>query len=59
MKKLYKYKNRIICYIMQSDNLWKVCTGKPSDAACLCWKYDNYMDAEKTASEYYNNYISL
>jgi hypothetical protein len=59
MTKLYKYKNRVICYIMQSGDVWRVCTGKPSDRECLAWKYNNYAEAEKTAVEYYNNYINI
>lgn len=49
---LYKKNRRIICYIQANKKGWEVCTGKPSDASCLSWQYDNLKDAEKTANEY-------
>lgn len=58
--KLYKSKrNKIICYIRQQGARYDVCTGKPSDASCLCWHYDNLEAAEETAAEYVNNYMQF
>lgn len=59
--KRYKKRGRVICYITQSlistgKTIFKVHTGKPSDASCLVWTYDNLNDAEKTAQEYHDNY---
>jgi hypothetical protein len=52
---LYKKDKKIICYIKQNSNGFIVCTGKPSDATCVSWQYDNLKDAEFTANEYFNN----
>ena len=57
--KTYKYKKRIICYIVNYSDIWRVCTGKPSDKECLSWAYNNISDAENTASEYFYNYINI
>lgn len=53
--KLYKKGRRIICYIKQSGGEFIVCTGKPSDACCISWHYDNIESAEFTAKEYFDN----
>lgn len=59
MIKLFKYKNKIVCYIRKvSDSNFIVCTGKPSDSSCLAWHYNNASAAEFTACEYFNNYIN-
>lgn len=54
--KTYKAGHKILCYIKQSgENKFVVCTGKPSDAFCISWVYDNFRDAERTAEEYFLN----
>ena len=58
MIKLYKNNRKTICYIKQVANGFRVCTGKPSDSSCLSWYYDNITDAERTANEYFLNYIN-
>ena len=55
--KTYKNKNKIICYITKNNNVFKVCTGKPSDASCLSWQYSTEFEAIATATEYFTNYI--
>lgn len=45
--KTYKKGRKIICYITHYK--------KPSDASCISWRYDNLLDAEFTANEYFNN----
>ena len=57
--KTLKHNKKIICYITEHNNNFKVCTGKPSDASCLSWSYDNITDADATAVEYCNNYTSI
>lgn len=54
--KTYKYNRRTICYVSEFKGRYTVSTGKPSDAYCISWKYDNLKDAEKTAEEYIKNY---
>ena len=56
--KKFKHNRKIICYIEQYKNTYSVKTGKPSDDSCLSWRYDNLKDAEKTASEYFENYTN-
>lgn len=53
---VYKKERKIICYIKQNANGFIVCTGKPSDASCLSWQYNNIQEAQKTAKEYFNNF---
>lgn len=53
--KTYKKGRRIICYITHYNGVFSTCTGKPSDACCISWKYDNLEDAEFAANEYLNN----
>ena len=53
--KTYKQCRRIICYITHYDGVFSACTGKPSDACCISWIYDNFEDAEFTANEYFEN----
>lgn len=53
--KTYKSGKRIICYITFFNGTFSTCTGKPSDAECICWKYDNLEEAKKTANEYFLN----
>lgn len=53
--KTFKKSRRIICYITHYNGIFSACTGKPSDACCLAWKYDNLADAEATANEYFIN----
>lgn len=44
---------KILCYIRQlSDGKYKTCTGKPSDASCISWTYDNIDAARATAHDY-------
>ena len=59
MIKAYRYNRRIICYIRQVGTGYKVCTGKPSDACCISWKYASFEEAKRTAEEFYNNYIGI
>lgn len=42
--------------IYKHNGRYTASTGKPSDACCISWKYDNLKDAEKTAEEYIKNY---
>lgn len=58
MIKLYKNGRRVVCYIQETRNGWRTCTGKPSDATCLAWHYETRAEAEKTAAEYLANYCS-
>ena len=53
--KTYKQGRRIICYITHYNGVFSACTGKPSDVCCISWKYDNLLDAELTANEYFEN----
>ena len=53
----YKNKNKIICYITENNGIYKVCTGKPSDASCLSWQYKTEFEAIATATEFFTNYI--
>lgn len=53
--KTYKNGRRIICYITHYNGIFSACTGKPSDASCISWRYDNLSEAEFTANEYFNN----
>ena len=56
--KTYKHKSRIVCYIEKTQGgQFKACTGKPSDTARISWTYNTQAEAEKTATEYFNNYI--
>jgi hypothetical protein len=57
IKKL-KNKRKIICYIKKSNDTFFVNTGKPSDDEYIQWSYDSLEDAEKTANEYFNNYVN-
>ena len=61
--KEYKNKKKIVCYILtyERDNkkIFKVCTGKPSDASCISWTYDNLENAQRTAQEYLDNTINF
>ena len=52
---LYKKDKKIICYIKQINGIYVVRTGKPSDATCIGWHYNNLKDAEFTANEYFKN----
>ena len=56
--KTFKKGRRIICYILKDGSCFRAMTGKPSDASCIGWTYDNYSDAEKTAKEYFENYTN-
>jgi len=56
IKKL-KNKNKIICYIEKNNNKFFVNTGKPTDNEHIQWEFKNLHDAEKTAKEYFNNYV--
>ena len=53
--KTYKKGRVIICYITYYNGVFSACTGKPSDACCISWKYNNLEDAEFTAKEYFDN----
>jgi len=53
--KLFKHNRKTVCYIEQYKDKFHVKTGKPSDASCISWTYDNLNDAETTATEYFNN----
>lgn len=57
----YKKGRRVVCYIAISDKAARVCTGKPSDAVCLSWRYSlNELDkARATAREYFENYTRI
>lgn len=59
MIKAYRHNRRIVCYIKQSGAIYKVCTGKPSDAFCISWNYTTKEEAERTAEEYFNNYTQI
>lgn len=54
-----KSNRKIVCYIKQFDDIFIVCTGKPSDISCISWQYDNIEEAQKTANEFFNNYTTL
>ena len=58
---LFKKGRRIICYIDIMPEKIEVKTGKPSDATCICWKYqpDELERAKATATEFSNNYTSI
>ncbi len=57
--KTFKNGKRIICYITKTKQSnvdgFRVCTGKPSDINCISWFYDNLINAQFTANEYFNN----
>lgn len=57
--KVYKFKRRIICYIRHYNGVFSTCTGKPSDAGCISWTYNNMEEAEYTAKEYFHNRTHL
>lgn len=54
----YKFNGKIKCYIRHYENKHIVCTGKPSDATCISWTYDNLEDAKFTATEYFADYTN-
>lgn len=58
--KLYKVRKRIRGYIMSTglgDYLF--CTGKPSDATCICWSYRTIEEAEKCAEDHLSCWLGL
>ena len=63
-KELWKNGRRIVCWIEKFYNvehgyeLYRVHTGKPSDATCLSWDYNNYFDAERQARSYFYNVVA-
>lgn len=63
-KELWKNGRRIVCWIEKifSDDYksekYRVHTGKPSDATCLAWDYNNYQDAERQAWSYFMNCVA-
>lgn len=56
--KTFRNKRKIICYITQDSERFTVSTGKPSDMECLSWKYDNLVEAEATAHEFFERMTS-
>ena len=50
-----------ICTIDSTDVESRIIsnTGKPSDACCISWHYDNIEAAEFTAKEYFDNIMSM
>jgi hypothetical protein len=56
--KVFKHNRKIICYIKEFKGIYYVNTGKPSDANCISWTYNNIQEAEKTANEFFTNYTS-
>lgn len=62
-RELWKNGRRIVCYIEKVENekgitFW-VNTGKPSDASCLSWRYNDYDKAAETAREFFYNVVSI
>ena len=57
--KIFKKKRKIICYVLKDSKGFHTFTGKPSDACCIGWHYDNFKDAMKTATEYFENYTRI
>ena len=51
-----KIGRRIVCYIVKETGQYRVCTGKPSDATCLSWTYDELNEARRTFTELLKNY---
>lgn len=60
---LYKYKNRIFCFISvfynktKNEMSYTLLLGKPSDASCMGADYDTFEEADKRAKEFLDDYI--